>query len=386
MANAIERVVANTFLELSEALTTGKMGSRPKIAVSGMSSEHGEDVIMAGAIEAQAGDVDVVYIGKKQSDKVRCVLADSEDDAAAKMEAMLDSGEVDGAVTMHYPFPIGVSTVGRVQAPANGRPMYLATTTGTSATDRVEGMIKNAIYGIIAAKACGMENPTVGIANLDGSRQVENELKKLAANGYPITFAESIRADGGCVLRGNDILTGAADIIVTDTLTGNILIKMLSAFTTGGSYESLGWGYGPGIGEGYDRLVLIISRASGAAVISGALAYAGQLVRGDWKAVAKNEFAMADKAGLKKQLEARKAAASAGAAAKEEVKAPPKEVVTGEIAGIDVMDIDDAVQALWKAGIYAEGGMGCTGPMVLVAEAKEEQAAEELKKAGYISG
>ena len=33
---------------------------------------------------------------------------------------------------MHYPFPIGVSTVGKVITPGLGKPMYLATTTGTS--------------------------------------------------------------------------------------------------------------------------------------------------------------------------------------------------------------------------------------------------------------
>ena len=29
-------------------------------------------------------------------------------------------------------------------------------------------------------------------------------------------------------------------------------------------------------------------------------------------------------------------------------------------------DLEDAVKALWKAGIYAESGMGCTGPIVLL--------------------
>ncbi len=39
--------------------------------------------------------------------------------------------------------------------PAKGREMFIANTTGTSSSDRIEGMIKNTIYGIIAAKACG---------------------------------------------------------------------------------------------------------------------------------------------------------------------------------------------------------------------------------------
>ena len=34
-------------------------------------------------------------------------------------------------------------------------------------------MIKNAVCGIAAAKACGIGSPTVGILNVDGARQVE---------------------------------------------------------------------------------------------------------------------------------------------------------------------------------------------------------------------
>ncbi|MEI3423624.1 MAG: hypothetical protein V8Q85_00625 [Christensenellales bacterium] len=31
----------------------------------------------------------------------------------------------------------------------------------------------------------------------------------------------------------------ACDVMVTDSLTGNILMKMIAAFTTGGSYDRL---------------------------------------------------------------------------------------------------------------------------------------------------
>ena len=47
--------------------------------------------------------------------------------------------------------------------------MFVANTTGTSSADRIEGMIKNTIYGIIAAKTCGIANPTVGILNVERS-------------------------------------------------------------------------------------------------------------------------------------------------------------------------------------------------------------------------
>lgn len=382
MANNIEKMIASTFMEMAEGLETGSFGKKPKIALTGMGSEHGEANAMEAAKAAAKEGVDVYYIGTLEADGVTTVKVADEDEGHKKMEELLRNKEVDGAVTMHFPFPIGVSTVGRAITPGKGKEMFVATTTGTSSADRIEGMIKNAIYGIIAAKTCGNPNPTVGILNVDGARQTEIALKQLRDNGYDITFAESARADGGCVMRGNDVLQGSPDIMVCDSLSGNILIKMLSSFTTGGSFEATGYGYGPGIGEGYDQLVMIISRASGAPLIKGAIKYAAELVRGKVFEVAAKEFEAANKAGLIDILAARKAAEKPAAA--EEVTAPPKEIVTSQIAGIEIMDLEDGVKALWKIGIYAESGMGCTGPIILVSDANLAKAEEELKKAGYI--
>ena len=72
------------------------------------------------------------------------------------------------------------------------------------------------------------------------------------------------------------------------------------------------------------------------------------------------------------------------AADEEEGKAPPAEPCTASIPGIEVMDLEDAAKALWKAGIYAETGMGCTGPLVMMSEANHAKALEILKKAGYV--
>ena len=380
----LEKTIAKAFLEMAEGLETGSFGKKPRIALTGMGSEHGEENAMKAAVMAARKGVDVVYIGSLEHEGVTTVHVADDEEGHKKMEAMLDAGEIDGAVTMHFPFPIGVSTVGRVITPAKGKEMFVATTTGTSSTDRVEGMVKNAIYGVITAKATGVENPSIGILNVDGARQTEIALKQLAEGGYNINWAISGRADGGSVLRGNDVLQGTPDILVTDSLTGNILMKMMSSFTTGGSFEASGFGYGPGIGQGYEKLVLIVSRASGAPVIANAIEFAAQLVKGKIFEVAKAEFAAAEKAGLKKILEARKASAKPDGEAKEEVKIPPKEVVTAEITGIDVLDLDDAAAVLWKAGIYCETGMGCTGPMLLVSEANEEKGKELVKAAGYI--
>lgn len=381
--NSIKAMIRETFLELAQALESGHLGGRPKMALVGIGSELGEENVLRGAILAARQGVDVVYIGTKKAEGLSHVKASSEEEARQIMEKMLDEGLVSGAVTMHYPFPVGVATVGRAVIPANGREMFIATTTGTASSDRVEAMVLGAIAGVIAAKACRLEDPSLGILNIDGARQTEMILKKLIENGYPIRLASSMRKDGGCLMRGNDVLSGSPDILVTDSLTGNLVIKMLSGFASGGQYESLGYGYGPGIGEHHDRLVLIVSRASGAAVISGALQYGAALVNNNDQAIAAKEYASANKAGLKELLK-KNIASRKAISADSPPAAPTAEAVTADIAGIDVMDLDSAVSLLWRQGIYAQSGMGCTGPIVLVSDANLTRSLEILKKGGFM--
>ena len=104
-------------------------------------------------------------------------------------------------------------------------------------------------------------------------------------------------------------------------------------------------------------------------------------MRGDVFKIAAAEFAAAEKAGLAEAIAKRKP--KPAAAEEEEVAAPPKEPCTSSIPGIEVMDLEDAVKVLWKAGIYAESGMGCTGPLVMMSDANYEKALELLKEAGF---
>ena len=386
--NNVKNMIGKVFNDIANGMETGQFGDRTRVAVTVAGSELGIDNVVKGAEMAQNRDssIEVVLIGPKVDSDLTQYNVDGEDAQHKKMEELLDNGEIDACVTMHYNFPIGVSTVGRVVTPGQGKEMFLATTTGTSSPHRVEAMVINGINGIIAAKAMGIENPSLGILNVDGARQVEKAFKDLNSNGYKINFAESGRSDGGSVMRGNDLLTGQPDVMINDTLTGNILMKMFSSYTTGGSYESQGYGYGPGIGEGYDRTVLILSRASGIPVVSNALLYAASLVRGNVSDLVKAEFEKANKAGLKDILKELTKETKKAGSEEEEVEAPPKEIVTGTIDGIDIMELEDAVQVLWREKIYAESGMGCTGPIVMVNEDRLSEAMKVLRSAGYDVG
>lgn len=389
MSDNIKNMIGKVFNDIADAMETGQFGQKVRVGITVLGSEHGVENIVRGAELAQKrnSSVEVVLIGPKVDTELKIYEANTEDEQHKRMEELLDSGEINSAVTMHYTFPLGVSTVGRVVTPGKGKEMFIATTTGTSSAHRVEGMVKNALYGIITAKAMGIKKPTVGLLNVDGVRQVERALNELKSNGYDFDFAESMRSDGGSVMRGNDLLTGTPDVMVTDSLTGNLLMKIFSSYTTGGDYEAMGFGYGPGIGEDYERTILILSRASGVPVVANAIEFAAGLAQGKVTEISKEEFAKAKKAkfddilkGLKKDTK-KESTEDSG-----EVVAPAKEVVTGSISGVDIMELEDAVVTLWKNGIYAESGMGCTGPIVMVNEAKVDQAVEVLAKAGYIAG
>ena len=378
-----KKIISEVLLELADAIETGNFEKKIKVGVTTLGSEHGSENIIKGAIAAKNDLFDIVLIGKGHED-FESYETESEDEVHKIMEELLDKGEIESCVTMHYNFPIGVSTVGRVITPGKGNEMFIATTTGTSATDRVEAMVRNAIYGIAAAKSVGIKKPTVGIINIEGARQTEKLLSELQKNGYDFEFTESQRADGGAVMRGNDLLMGTPDVMVTDSLTGNLLMKIFSSFTTGGDYEAQGYGYGPGVGENYDRRILILSRASGSPVVAKALKYAYEVATGEVNEKAREEYKKAQAAGLDKifaELKNKKQESKPS----EEVKVPEKEAVTSQIAGVDIMDLEDAAKAIWKHGIYAESGMGCTGPIILVSKANKEKAKEILKADGFLS-
>ena len=376
-------LIGDALAELVEQARTG--GPKVKVGLMAGGSELGAEELLRGAVLATAQDprLQVVAIGAKMPgyDNLEWIeTPNCETDLVSAMESALIDGRIGGAVALHYPFPLGVTTIGRVLTPAQGKPLLIASCTGMSAPSRAEAMLRNAVYGIAVAKALGIGKPTVGILNLDGAVSVQRALVRLSESGYAVNFGSSVRADGGSLLRGNDLLTAAADVCVCDTLTGNVIVKLISAFNTGGRFEALGWGYGPSVGEGWGKIVNIVSRASGAPVIANALCYTASLIRGELVCCVQRELAAAKTAGLDEVI----SSLASKPGGMDEVSAPPPQPTDSEIPGIDVLSIDGAVKELWKVGIYAESAMGCTGPVVKVPGGSVERSKEVLSKTGYL--
>lgn len=374
---------------LEDLVARARSGKEPcRIGLMASGGEHSDAEFLAAASAAMSADpaLTVVGVGPKPSG----ILPQGMDwietgcegpELASGMENALAQGHIHGAVALHYPFPLGVTTVGRVLTPGTGKPLFMASCTGMSAAHRQEAMLRNAILGVAVAKALGITCPSVGVLNLDAAPQVLRALNRMAEKGYPLNLGQSVRGDGGSLLRGNDLLCSAVDVCVADTLTGNVLMKVFSAFTSGGSYETSGWGYGPSVGEGWDKVVSIVSRASGAPVIANALAYTAAAVRGRLPAVVAEEIRLAKAAGMDDELAA---FSKVAAAPQDEVQAPPAVPTDEEIHGIDVLDLELAVRCLWKENIYAEAAMGCTGPVVKLAGSSLDKARAVLTASGYL--
>lgn len=378
METNVNKIIKEVFEEFATALETGQIKKRITIGLTCEGSEHGRVIMFeAATIAKQLNLFDIVLITKEEFPGFKCIKLADESEMHNVMEQQLNENLIQGCVTLHYNFPIGVSTVGKVITPAFGKPMYIASTTGTTSTHRVEAMVRNAIAGIIAAKASGVNNPSVGILNVEGANIVQRSLCNLKENGYPITLAGSMRSDGACIMRGNDLLSGHFDVLVCDSLTGNIIMKLLSAYHTGGNYEALGYGYGPGIGRNYGLNVCIVSRASGAQVIANAMYYAYELANNNFVEIAREEYQRANKANINeicinitnKDINSKKV-----------ISIPKKEVVTESISGIEVTELDYALNLLWEKNIYAESGMGCTGPVIMVNKNNFQEALKIIEQ------
>jgi betaine reductase len=389
--NELSKILSEALNDIAEGIENGESLNKIRIGLTLFDSELGIEELIQGAEIAKKKfrDIEVVLIGQPDlqlEKRFKMYNAETLKEAHSVMEKLLDSKDIDGCVTLHYSFPIGVGTVGKIVTPGLGKEMFIATTTGTADKNKSIAMVKNVISGIAAAKSSGIKCPSVGVLNIDGSSTVVKMLLKLKENGFNINFAESARADGGIAMRGNDLLQGTPDVMLADSLTGNLLMKVFSSYMTGGNYEASGSGYGPGLGEGYCRLINIISRASGSPVVANSIRFCADCFSGNLTKLYADELSAAKKAGLENIVLEHESSYS-GSLKSTEIKletSPPEKITDEEIHGIDILEIENAKTMLWKNGVFAKTGMGCTGPVILISKDDKDKARDFLLKAKYL--
>lgn len=242
------------------------MGETAKIrvAVDAMGGDHAPEAPVQGAVQAleENPDIQVILFGREEEIKselakynyrgedlsvVNCteVIEMSEPPVAA-IDQKKDSsivrgmravrkGEADAFVSAGSTGAIlvgGQVLVGRlkgVERPPLGALMptekgfSLLVDCGANVDARPTWLLQFAQMGsIYMKKAMKVENPTVGILNIGAEEEKGNELVK---ETFPLLReAEDLNFIGSVEAR--DVPAGAADVIVTDAFSGNILMKM----------------------------------------------------------------------------------------------------------------------------------------------------------------
>lgn len=94
---------------------------------------------------------------------------------------------------------------------------------GANAEARPEHLVQYAVMGsIYAEKVRGIQNPRVGLLNIGTEEKKGNDLTKAA---FPLLKEAPINFIGN--VESRDLLNGAADVVVTDGFTGNMVLKTI---------------------------------------------------------------------------------------------------------------------------------------------------------------
>jgi glycerol-3-phosphate acyltransferase PlsX len=223
-----------------------------RIAVDAMGGDRGPDEIVAGALEARTDGIepilfgpaglethglelreapDVIGMDDKPAEAVRAkpgsslvasvrAVAQGEADAvvsAGNTGAMLAAGLLElrrlpGVMRPAIAVPI----------PAKRGPSVLLDA-GANADARAEHLLQFATMGaVFAEEILGIERPEVRLLSIGEEPEKGNQL---TLEAHALLAESDLNFVGNT--EGRDILEGAADVVVTDGFTGNVLLKSL---------------------------------------------------------------------------------------------------------------------------------------------------------------
>lgn len=237
-----------------------------RIAIDAMGGDHAPDEIVAGAVSAlqEQPRLSVQLVGQEQ--RLESLLATVAEDVRARITIvpaqdiidndespamavrrkkdasivvatrLLKDGKADGLLTAGSTgafMAAGLLVLGRlpgVQRPAlapilptvDGQGVVLLDV-GANMDAMPEHLLQYAIMGsIYAEQVLARPNPRVGLLNVGSEPGKGNELAKAA---YQLLAAQPLNFVGN--LEARDLLTGQADVVVTDGFVGNVVLKFM---------------------------------------------------------------------------------------------------------------------------------------------------------------
>ncbi|MBU8877796.1 phosphate acyltransferase PlsX [Bacillus sp. FJAT-29790] len=231
------------------------------VAVDAMGGDHAPKEIVLGAMKAVAEfkDIYIKLVGDERkinehltsSERIEIIHTDevilptdepvravrrkknasmvlaAQQVAEGKADACISAGNT-GAL-----MAAGLFVVGRIEGierpalsptlPTIGGEGFLLLDVGANVDAKPEHLLQYAIMGsIYAEKVRGVSNPRVGLLNIGTEEKKGNELTK---NSFELLQQADINFIGNVEAR--DLLEGAADVVVTDGFTGNMVLKTI---------------------------------------------------------------------------------------------------------------------------------------------------------------
>lgn len=232
-----------------------------KLAIDAMGGDHAPKEIVLGAVEAvkEFADLEITLIGDEE--KIKPYLNDAEririihttefisgedepvrairrkkDASLVLMAKEVKEGRADACISAGNTGALmtaGLLIVGRIKGidrpalcptlPTVDNKGFLLLDVGANVETKAQHLLQYGIMGsIYSEKVRQINNPTVGLLNVGTESGKGSELTKKAfelLKEAPINFIGNVEA--------RDLLTGVADVVVTDGFSGNVALKTI---------------------------------------------------------------------------------------------------------------------------------------------------------------
>jgi glycerol-3-phosphate acyltransferase PlsX len=217
-----------------------------------MGGDRGPDEIVAGALAARTDGLTPVLFGDASVDAHGLELVategvvDMHDKPGQVVRAKPNSSMVRAVRAVHEGAADAVVSAGNTGAmlaagllelrripgvvrPAIAVPMLtprgpsVLLDAGANADARPEHLLQFATMGaVFAEEVLGVRGPSVRLLSIGEEPEKGNQL---TLDAHALLAASGLRFEGNC--EGRDLLAGAADVVVTDGFTGNVVLKTL---------------------------------------------------------------------------------------------------------------------------------------------------------------
>ena len=224
----------------------------PVIAVDAMGGDRGPEEVVAGAVAARSDTLTpvlygsagiethglelvetagVIEMGDKPAEAVRTkpdssLVAAVRAVAEGRADAVVSAGNTGAVLAAGLlelrRIPGVIRPAIAIPVPSERGPSVLLDA-GANADARPEHLLQFATMGsVFAEEMLGIENPEVRLLSIGEEPEKGNQL---TLEAHELLAASDLNFAGNT--EGRDLLTGAADVVVTDGFTGNVALKLL---------------------------------------------------------------------------------------------------------------------------------------------------------------